>query len=299
MRDPRSVLITGASSGIGAALACAYAGPGRRLVLGGRNHARLEAVREACAQRGAAAVAEAVDVTDRADLAAWIEDAWREQPLDLVIANAGISAGTGEVGTTQGGESAAQAEAIFATNLTAVLDTVHTALRLMQARAPEAGRPRGQIAVMSSLAAFRGFAGAPAYCASKAAVRVYGEALRDAHARDAIEVSVICPGFVRTPMTDVNAFRMPFLMAADRAAAIIKRRLAENRARIAFPRRLYWIIRAVDLGTGALTDRAMRGLPRKPADPGHGAPAGSDSLNSRIRVSPPTPTLPHKGGGSD
>ena len=235
MRDPRSVLITGASSGIGAALACAYAGPGRRLVLGGRNHARLEAVREACAQRGAAAVAEAVDVTDRADLAAWIEDAWREQPLDLVIANAGISAGTGEVGTTQGGESAAQAEAIFATNLTAVLDTVHTALRLMQARAPEAGRPRGQIAVMSSLAAFRGFAGAPAYCASKAAVRVYGEALRDAHARDAIEVSVICPGFVRTPMTDVNAFRMPFLMAADRAAAIIKRRLAENRARIAFP----------------------------------------------------------------
>ena len=265
MRDPLSVLITGASSGIGAALAHAYAGPGRRLVLGGRNRARLEAVREACAARGAAAVAATVDVTDRAALIAWIEDAWREQPLDLVIANAGFSAGTGN---GEAGETAAQVEAIFATNLTAVLDTVHTALRLMRARPPEAGRPRGQIAVMSSLAAFRGFAGAPAYCASKAAVRLYGEALRDQHAADGIEVSVICPGFVRTPMTDVNEFRMPLLMEADRAAAIIERGLARNRARIVFPRRLYWMIRAVDLGTGPLTDRVMHRVPRKPADAG-------------------------------
>ena len=81
-------------------------------------------------------------------------------------------------------------------------------------------RRRGQIALMSSLAAFRGFPGAPAYCASKAAVRSYGESLRgDAGRPTASSVSVICPGFVKTPMTAVNPFKMPFLMEAERAAA--------------------------------------------------------------------------------
>ncbi len=263
MRDPNSVLLTGASSGIGAALACAYAAPGRRLVLGGRNAQRLAATAERCRRRGAAVEDAVVDVTDRPALADWIGAAWQVQPFDLVIANAGISAGTGG-----DGETPAQVDAIFATNVTGVLDTVQRALDLMRARPRAAGRPRGQVAIMSSLAAFRGFAGAPAYCASKAAVRVYGEALRDQHAAAGIQVSVICPGFVRTPMTDVNPFPMPLLMDADRAAAIIQRGLARNRARIIFPRRLYWMIRAVDLLTGRITDRAMRHVPQKPADSG-------------------------------
>lgn len=290
MREPHSVLITGASSGLGAALARAYARPGQVLELGGRNRARLDATAAACAARGAVVRPTVVDVTDRNGLKAWIADAWQRQPLDLVIANAGISAGTGATGTSAtdtsaagtrsagtdaAGEDEAQVAAIFATNLTGALDTVHAALGLMlarplparrgQATGGQAGRPRGQIALMSSIAGFRGFAGAPAYCASKAAVRVYGEALRDAHAGAGIEVSVICPGFVRTPMTAVNPFPMPFLIDADRAAARIVRGLARNRARIAFPRRLYWIVRAIDLATGPLTDRLTRRLPAKPA----------------------------------
>src|SRR3546814_6092917 len=94
---------------------------------------------------------------------------------------------------------------------------------------------RGHLAIMSSLAAFRGFPGAPAYCASKAAVRVWGEAMRGVLAPDGVEVNVICPGFVRSRMTAANPFRMPFLMDADRAARIIRRGLERNRSRIAFP----------------------------------------------------------------
>ena len=118
---------------------------------------------------------------------------------------------------------------------------------------------------MSSLASFRGFPGAPAYCASKAAVRVWGEGLRPALAAEGIDLSVICPGFVTTPMTEGNAFPMPFLMDAERAARIVQSGLAANRARIAFPlpmRLATWLLAALPPG---VTDRAMRGLPAKAA----------------------------------
>jgi len=123
------------------------------------------------------------------------------------------------------------------TNLIGVLNTVHPILDAMTSR------KRGQIAILSSLAAFRGFPGAPAYCASKAAVRIYGEALRSDLAAHGVEVNVVCPGFIATPMTAVNPFRMPFLMSADRAAQLIKKGLERNMARIAFPLPMYFGIR--------------------------------------------------------
>ncbi len=232
MLNPKHILITGASSGIGAALAELYAAPGIRLSLHGRNPARLEQVATAARQRGATAFAKPGDVADAENMAAWIGECAAAQSLDLVIANAGISAGTGG-----GLETAAQARAIFAVNLDGVLHTVQPSIPLM------AARRRGQIAIMSSLASFRGFPGAPAYCASKAAVRIFGEALRDEWAGKGVEVSVICPGFIKTPMTDVNRFPMPFIMTAERAAQIIRKGLTRNRARIAFPLPMYAMIR--------------------------------------------------------
>jgi short-subunit dehydrogenase len=116
---------------------------------------------------------------------------------------------------------------------------------------------------MSSLASFRGFPGAPTYCASKAAVRVWGEALRGDLSRHGIEVSVICPGFVVSRMTGKNDFPMPLLMSAERAAAIIKRGLARNRGRIAFPFSMYalsWLLGALP---PVLTDPLLRRLPKK------------------------------------
>ncbi|RMD62706.1 MAG: SDR family NAD(P)-dependent oxidoreductase [Alphaproteobacteria bacterium] len=252
MAEPRSILITGASSGIGAALARAYAGPGVTLALGGRDAARLRTVAEVCRARGAIVHPASVDVRDAPAMADWIARVDVAAPLDLVIANAGISAGTGG-----GGENEDQVRRIFAVNVDGVLNTVLPALPRLRARR------RGQIAIMASLAAFRGFPGAPAYCASKAAVRVWGEALRGTLHRDGIGVSVICPGYIRTPMTAVNDFPMPFLMEPDRAAAIIVRGLARNRARIAFPRPLYaavWLLAALP---PAWSDPLLRRLPEK------------------------------------
>jgi short-subunit dehydrogenase len=252
MKQPRAILITGASSGLGAALALAYAGPGVTLALGGRNRERLEAVAARCRERGAGVETRVADVTDEAAMAAWILAADAAAPLDLVIANAGVSGGgVGEVADRR----------MFAVNLAGVLNTVLPAIPAMQSRG------RGQIAIMSSLAGFRGFPDAPAYSATKAAVKSWGEGLRGSLRGDGIGVSVICPGFIRTPMTEPNPFPMPFLMDAGRAAAIVKRRLARNHARIAFPWPMYamaWLIGALP---PLLSDRLVRGLGEKPPLP--------------------------------
>ena len=252
MKDPRSILITGASSGIGEALARAYAAPGMTLALSGRDMARTEAVTLACRDAGAATEGAVLDVTDADMVAAWVADSDRRAPLDLVIANAGISAsGSGA------GEDEQQVRRIIAVNVNGVLHTVLPALSRMR------DRGRGQIAIVSSLAGFRGYPGAPAYCASKAAVKSWGEALRGSAHGDGIEVSVICPGFVRTRMTEKNDFPMPFVMNADRAAAIIRRGLARNRGRIAFPLPMFalaWLFAALPAW---LVDPLLRTLPAK------------------------------------
>ncbi|MEE9480414.1 MAG: SDR family NAD(P)-dependent oxidoreductase [Kiloniellales bacterium] len=252
MDNPRAILITGASSGIGAALARVYAAPGVYLALGGRDAGRLDAVAEACRAAGAEAEGTVTDVTDRVAMDDWITAVDASHPLDLVIANAGISAGTGG-----GGETDEQARRIFATNVDGVAHTVWPALERMTPRGA------GQIALMSSLAGFRGFPGAPAYCASKAAVRVWGEALRGNLATSGIGVTVICPGYVRSPMTAVNDFPMPFIMDADRVAAIIRRGLAHNRARLMFPWPLAastWLLWALPPGW---VDPLLRRMPEK------------------------------------
>jgi len=246
---PRSILITGASSGIGEALALAYAAPGVTLALSGRDAARTAAVADACRARGAAAEAAVIDVADRAAMAAWVEACDARAPLDLVVANAGISAGMGGAG-----EDEAQARRLFATNVDGVLNTVWPAIPRMRARRA------GQIALMSSLAGYRGYPGAPAYCATKAAVKAWGEALRGALARDGVTVSVICPGWVRSRMTAGNRFPMPFLVEADRAAAIIRRGLDRRRARIAFPFPVAfaaWLFMTLPAGVGDLLARRL------------------------------------------
>jgi short-subunit dehydrogenase len=252
MRAPRSILITGASSGIGAALAAEYAAPGVHLVLCGRDAARIHAVAEACRARGATADARVVDVTDASGVAAWIEAADAARPLDLVIANAGVAGG--RFGTGEGDEAARR---VLSVNVDGVVNTVLPALARMRARR------NGQIAIMSSLAAFRGFPGAPAYSASKAAVRAWGEALRGRHAREGVAISVICPGFVISRMTADNPFPMPMLMSAERAARIIRRGLARDRGRIAFPWPMYALVRLVATLPDRLIDPLMRRLPEK------------------------------------
>jgi len=252
MEEPRHILITGGSSGIGEALALLYAGPAIRLSLSGRDAARLAAVAERCRDRGAAVESAAIDVADAAAMAAWIARADGTRPLDLVIANAGIALPAGPLA-----ERGQRLRLTLAVNLMGVVNTIEPAIPLM------AARRRGQIAIMSSLAGFRGMPSAGAYSASKAAVKAYGEALRGELAPLGIEVSVICPGFVKSRITDANKFPMPLLLESARAAAIIRRGLRRNRARIAFPFLLYaavWLLAALP---PSLTERWLARLPKK------------------------------------
>jgi short-subunit dehydrogenase len=250
--EPAHILITGASSGIGAALALAYARPGTQLSLGGRNHDRLSEVAGQAEARGAVVSPATIDVRDRAAVASWATAADDRVPLDLVIANAGISGGT-----HGGPETEDQTRAIFAVNLDGVLNTVLPVVPRMIARG------RGQIAIISSLAGHRGFPGAPAYSASKAAVKVWGEALRAELAPQGVRVNVVMPGFIKSPMTDVNDFPMPFLMPAEKAAAIIRRGLAADRARIAFPFPTAFLAWAMGALSPMIADPLLRRLPKK------------------------------------
>lgn len=252
MLSPKTILITGASSGLGEALALGYAAPGATLGLHGRDASRLEQVASECRRRGATVLSTTGDVTQTAALTGWIQELDRLHPIDLVIANAGISGGT-----ARGVEGVEQTRRIFAVNVDGVINTV------MPLIVPMARRAQGQIAVMSSLAAFRGMPGAPAYCSSKAAVRIWGEALRAELAPKGIGVSVICPGFVTSRMTAANDFPMPMLMSAERAAAIIKRGLARNRGRIAFPWPMYAAARLIAALPAFLIDPLLRRAPRK------------------------------------
>jgi len=247
--DYASVLITGASSGLGRALALIYAAPGVNLVLSGRDAGRLAAVAGACRDRGAEVSDTVIDVRDGKAMSAWMTEADDARALELIIANAGVSSNT-----SGGGDTDRQ---ITETNIDGTLNSVAPIAGRMTARR------QGQIAIVSSMAAFHGMPGAPAYAASKAWCKSYGEGLRGRLGRHNVGVSVICPGFVESRITAGNRFPMPMIMKADKAAAIIKRGLAKNRPRIAFPLTIYFIAWLLGSLPPGWTDRLFAKMPEK------------------------------------
>ncbi|TPG60542.1 SDR family NAD(P)-dependent oxidoreductase [Roseomonas nepalensis] len=245
------VAVTGASSGLGAALALALAAPGRTLHLAGRDTARLAATAAACRGRGAAVTETAFDVTDPAAARAWVKGSGG---LDLLLANAGTSAGTGGAS-----ESADQVARIFAVNLTGALNTVLPALDLMRGQPRGPDGVRGRVAAIASIAAFVASPGAPAYAASKAALQRWAEATDATSRREDLRVHAVCPGFIRTPMTAPNRFPMPMILEADEAARRALAGIARGRARVAFP----WPVYAAARLMGALPPAWLSRLPSK------------------------------------
>ncbi len=231
----RTVVITGASTGLGEALALLYAGTDRTLGLLGRNCGRLEAVAAQCRARGARVVVGIPDVTDRAALEPWIADFDAEHPIDLLIVNAGVFTGNGPAGVA---ETAAETSWILRTNLEGAALSIAAVLPMMRARRS------GRIAIVGSLAALHPLADAPAYSASKAGLTSYGEALREWLLPDGVAVSLIYPGHIKTAMVARHVGPLPLMVSAETAARTIKRGLDRGRSFIAFPRRLLWLIRA-------------------------------------------------------
>jgi short-subunit dehydrogenase len=252
MRAPyRVVAITGASSGLGAALAASYAGPQTVLGLIGRNPERLAATAAVCRASGASVDSAAIDVADSAVLAAWLEAFDDAHPVELLIANAGISAGPDP-------DSPGEPEAITLRQIeTNLIGAIHTIAPLVPRLC---ARRRGRIVAIASVAAYRGLPYSPGYCASKAGLRAYGEALRPALQPHGVGVTVVCPGFFVSPMTDRWDGPTPFLASGERAARRIKRGIDRGRPRIDFPWPLVLGMRFCDLAPALLGDRIVRGF---------------------------------------
>lgn len=220
------IVITGASGSIGGALAREYAGPGITLHLHGRNVARLEQLSSACQTAGAVVEWATFDLRDRAAVIAWGETLDRAGRLDLVILNAGMNT---DIGARGQGEEWSAAQAVVDINLTSTMSMVDAVLPILRSQ------QSGQIALVSSLAGYFGLPVTPAYCASKAGIKAYGEALRGWLAPEGIRVNVIMPGYVSSPMCDGMPGPKPFLWSPERAARVIRRGLARDKARISFP----------------------------------------------------------------
>lgn len=224
----RHVLITGATSAIGAALAIEYAQPDVMLFLHGRNGTKLAEVSARCREKGAQVHSRLMDVRDQVVMQDWLETVG---PLDLVIINAAMNTHVGPAGEP---EPWREVEALIDVNLKAAIFVARTVLPSMRARGS------GQIALVSSLAAYFGLAVTPTYCASKAGLKAYGEALRGWLAPEGVKVNVIMPGFVKSPMCDDMPGPKPFLWSPERAATVIRKGLERDKARISFPFPLNW-----------------------------------------------------------
>jgi NAD(P)-dependent dehydrogenase (short-subunit alcohol dehydrogenase family) len=207
---PPRVFITGASSGIGAALAREYAARGAVLGLLARRREQLDRL-IATLPHPERHRAYALDVTDHAALAGAAQDFIAAHGgADVVIASAGISHGT----LTERAEDLPLFESVFATNVNATIATFAPFIAAMKN-----GAGARRLVAIGSVAGVRGMKGAGAYCASKAAVHSYCESLRLEMRPYGIRVVIIAPGYIDTPMTSNNRFPMPFLMPADRFAA--------------------------------------------------------------------------------
>lgn len=222
MNSTKRIFITGASSGLGAALARAYAGPGVTLGLAARRVERLEAVAKECEVAGATAIVVPMDVTDQKAVErgarAFIQAAGG---VDVVVANAGAFARIDPVSSTF-----EELQTILDVNLTGVLATIKAFLPALIAS-------KGRLVLTSSVASFAPLPGG-VYSASKVAIRFLGEAWRPDLAAKGVGLTMLYPGFVRTGMTRQGGAH-PFLIEADEAARQMRRAINEKRRQLIFP----------------------------------------------------------------
>lgn len=247
--EPRRVFITGASSGLGAALARHYGAQGAQLGLAGR---RLEGLQATAA--GLDAKLYLADVRDAAAMHAAAEAFVREIGApDIVIAAAGISVGT----LTEAGEDTTVFRAVMDANVLGLVHTFHPFIAPMQAGG-------GVLCAISSVAGVRGLPGGGAYSASKAAATVYLESLRLELKARGIAVVTVAPGYIDTPMTRVNPYAMPFRMTADTAAAKVARCIARRDAYAVIPWQMAWVARLLKWLPIPVYDALFEKAPRKP-----------------------------------
>jgi len=247
----KNILITGASSGIGEALALHYAKSGvDNLFICGRNEARLNEVKEKCLKHGINVHSKIIDVCDRNKVKDWLEECEKIAPLNIIYANAGVS--TGE-------EIPENIFNTFNINVMGTLNVVVPATEIFKNRKDK----EKTIVITASIAGYHGLPSCPSYSASKACIKAYGEALRGSLRKYGIKVCVICPGFVRSRITDKNTCPMPFFMEADKAANIIATRVNKNIGLIAFPWPMRFVTWLMSILPNRFSDFIYERLPHK------------------------------------
>jgi len=249
----KNILLTGASSGIGKALALYYAAQPEteNLFIAGRNAERLNAVKEACQKKGSAKIhAQILDVTDRDAVQNWITKAEKTAYLNLVFANAGVA-------TLK--ETPENIYNTFNTNVMGVLNTITPTIEIYKKR-PDKEKI---ITITASIAGYHGLPACPSYSASKACIKAYGEALRLNLLPYDIQVNTICPGFVRSRITDQNTCPMPFFMEAEPAAALIAERIQKNVGLITFPWPMRFVAWLGSILPNVVSDFIYKRLPYK------------------------------------
>lgn len=245
----RHVVISGASRGLGAALARRWAAPGVRLGLLGRDAAALAETAAACEALGASVARAVLDVRDAPALAMLLLG-WDEvQPIGLLVANAGITGGTTPEGGLEGPESTSR---VLAINLQGAVNLIEPMLPRFLARR------EGHVVLIASVAAFRGLPDSPAYCASKAGLWAYGESLRPYLGPRGVKLTNVAPGFFESAMSARFSGTHPFKLSGEAAAERIANAVAAGRGRCIFPRRLGWTLRLLELLPAPLADRAAR-----------------------------------------
>lgn len=246
----RHVVITGASSGLGAALARAYSCDGATLTLTGRDYARLDAVARQCRELGAEVVNATCAVEDLDGMTELLGAADHRLPVDIVIANAGI--GGTAVLAPPSGEPGHLAREIILVNTIGAMNSVTPLL------AGFVARRRGHVVLISSVAALEGLADSPVYSASKAAIRTYGHGLRRLLYGSGVDVTVITAGFIATPMSASLPFPTPFVVDVDRAALRIKRAIERRTRELVFPWQFRWTVALSSLLPAGVVDVLLR-----------------------------------------
>lgn len=251
-------MISGASRGLGAALAARFAAPGTLIGLIGRDAAALRQVASACEARGAIIRIGQCDVTSGTAMTDLLTEWDDAVPIDLAIANAGVTGGRQADGTMDG---AAGARRLIEANLIGTMNLVEPLLPRFQARRS------GQFALISSLAALRGMPDHPAYSASKAGVLAYGEGLRVALRPNGIIVSVILPGYFTSALDNQWSGPKPLAMSLDTMADRVATAIQNGADLAMIPRRLGLVLRALALLPSRLGDRLIA-MNRLTYDPG-------------------------------
>ena len=245
---PQSVVVTGASRGLGAALAMHYARSGTSLGLLARSEADLQALARDCRAKGSSVAVAVADVTDREALTEALLRLDDAAPVDLLYVNAGIEFGP-EPGEAM--EWPARFARVIDVNLTAAGVTAAVLLPRMLARR------RGRVAFIASVAALGGLPDSPAYCASKAGLRILADSLRPRLAADGVGVSLIMPGFFESAMSDRWIGDKSDIVSVEKMAAQIAVAVARGRARVAIPWRLGLSMRLLGMLPTRWADRLV------------------------------------------